>query len=51
MLATRLLYIIEQRLTALASEMGRTKTALATQAILQCIEDLGNYYYAEDCAQ
>ena len=36
MLAIRLPESIEQRLTALASETGRTKTALAREAMEKC---------------
>lgn len=47
MLAIRLPEAIEQRLAALASETGRTKTALAREAILEYIDDLEDYYLAE----
>ncbi len=47
MLAIRLPEAIEQRLAALASETGRTKTALAREAILEHIDDLEDYYLAE----
>jgi RHH-type rel operon transcriptional repressor/antitoxin RelB len=47
MLAIRLPDAIEQRLAALASETGRTKTALAREAILEYIDDLEDYYLAE----
>ena len=47
MLAIRLPDAIEQRLAALASETGRTKTALAREAILEYIDDLEDYHLAE----
>lgn len=47
MLAIRLPEEIEERLDALASETGRTKTALAREAILEYIDDLEDYYLAE----
>ena len=47
MLAIRLPDAIEQRLTALAAETGRTKTALAREAILEYIDDLEDYHLAE----
>jgi RHH-type rel operon transcriptional repressor/antitoxin RelB len=47
MLAIRLPEAIEQRLSALAAETGRTKTALAREAIVEFIEDLEDYYLAE----
>ncbi len=47
MLAIRLPEEIEARLSALASETGRTKTALAREAILEYIDDLEDYYLAE----
>ena len=47
MLAIRLPDDIEQRLAALASETGRTKTALAREAILEYIDDLEDYHLAE----
>jgi RHH-type transcriptional regulator, rel operon repressor / antitoxin RelB len=47
MLAIRLPDPIEQRLTALAAETGRTKTTLAREAILEYIDDLEDYYLAE----
>lgn len=40
MLAIRLPATIEERLNALASETGRTKTALAREAIVEYINDL-----------
>ena len=40
MLAIRLPDSIESRLAALAGETGRTKTALAREAILEYIDDL-----------
>lgn len=47
MLAIRLPETIEARLNALASETGRSKTALAREAILEYIDDLEDYYLAE----
>ena len=47
MLAIRLPDSIESRLNTLASETGRTKTALAREAIVEYIEDLEDYYLAE----
>ena len=47
MLAIRLPEAIEERLNALASETGRTKTTLAREAILEYIDDLEDYYLAE----
>jgi RHH-type rel operon transcriptional repressor/antitoxin RelB len=47
MLAIRLPEEIEQRLAVLAQETGRTKTALAREAILEFIDDLEDYYLAE----
>ena len=43
MLAIRLPQPIEDRLTALALETGRTKTTLAREAILEYIEDLEDF--------
>jgi RHH-type rel operon transcriptional repressor/antitoxin RelB len=45
--AIRLPDDIEQRLSALAIETGRTKTALAREAILEYIDDLEDYHLAE----
>lgn len=47
MLAIRLPKEIEARLDALAKATGRTKTYYATQAILEKIEELEDYYSAE----
>lgn len=47
MLAIRLPESIEERLNALAEETGRTKTALAREAIAEYIDDLEDYYLAE----
>lgn len=47
MLAIRLPESIEQRLHSLAAETGRTKTALAREAIVEHIDDLEDYYLAE----
>jgi RHH-type rel operon transcriptional repressor/antitoxin RelB len=47
MLAIRLPDTIEERLNNLAAETGRTKTALAREAIVEFIDDLEDYYLAE----
>ena len=47
MLVIRLPESIEERLNALAEETGRTKTALAREAIAEYIDDLEDYYLAE----
>ena len=47
MLAIRLPESIEERLTALAGETGRTKTSLVREAILEYIDDLEDYHLAE----
>lgn len=47
MLAIRLPETMEQRLNQLAAETGRTKTALAREAIAEYIDDLEDYYLAE----
>lgn len=47
MLAIRLPDAIESRLASLAYEPGRTKTALAREAIVEYIDDLEDYYLAE----
>ncbi|MGL5040265.1 MAG: type II toxin-antitoxin system RelB family antitoxin [Aeromonas sp.] len=47
MLAIRLPSEIEDRLTHLAQETGRTKTYYAREAILTHLEDLEDYYLAE----
>jgi RHH-type rel operon transcriptional repressor/antitoxin RelB len=47
MLAIRLPEKIEERLNSLALETGRTKTALAREAIAEYIDDLEDYYLAE----
>ena len=47
MLAIRLTPDIEARLTRLTQETGRTKTALAREAILEHLDDLEDYYLAE----
>ncbi|MDP2107663.1 MAG: DUF6290 family protein [Rhodocyclaceae bacterium] len=47
MLAIRLPDAIEDRLDSLATETGRTKTALAREAILEYIDDLEDFYLAE----
>jgi Predicted DNA-binding protein with an HTH domain len=47
MLAIRLPEAIEARLNALAAETGRSKTALAREAIAEYIDDLEDFYLAE----
>ena len=47
MLAIRLSEGIEKRLNSLAIESGKTKTALAREAILEYIDDLEDFYLAE----
>lgn len=47
MLAIRLPEPLEERLGVLATETGRTKTALAREAIVEYIDDLEDYYLAE----
>ena len=47
MLAIRLPESLEERLGALAAETGRSKTALAREAILEYIDDLEDFYLAE----
>jgi RHH-type transcriptional regulator, rel operon repressor / antitoxin RelB len=47
MLAIEIPDSIEERLTLLAAESGRTKTALAHEAILEYIDDLEDFYLAE----
>ena len=47
MLAIRLPDDIEMRLASLAAETGRTKSALAREAILEYIDDLEDLYLAE----
>ena len=51
MLAIRLPADIELRLASLAAETGRTKTALAREAILEYIDDLEDLYLAESRAR
>jgi len=51
MLAIRLPEAIEERLNTLARKSGRTKTALAREAILEHIDDLEDYYLAETRAR
>lgn len=48
MLAIRLPEEIEKRLASLAEKTGRTKTFYAREAILAHIEDLEDYYLAEE---
>lgn len=47
MLAIRLPPDIEARLERLTQETGRTKTALAREAILEHLDDLEDFYLAE----
>ena len=47
MLAIRLPDSIEERLNTLAAKTGRSKTALAREAIVEYIDDLEDYYLAE----
>ena len=47
MLAIRLTPDIEDRLNRLTRETGRSKTALAREAILEHIDDLEDFYLAE----
>lgn len=51
MLAIRLKPEIEKRLADLAKKTGRTKTFYARQAIIQHLEDLEDYYLADDAAK
>jgi RHH-type rel operon transcriptional repressor/antitoxin RelB len=48
MLAIRLSKDIEERLDRLARTTGRTKTFYARQAILEHLDDLEDYYLAEE---
>jgi len=48
MLALRLPQEIETRLTALAHRTGRSKSYYAKEAILAYLEDLEDYYLAEE---
>ena len=47
MLAIRLTPDTEDRLNRLTQETGRTKTALAREAILEHLDDLEDFYLAE----
>lgn len=47
MLAIRLPEEIEERLSSLAKQTGRTKTFYAREAILRYLEDLEDVYLAE----
>lgn len=47
MLAIRLTETIEKRLASLAAATGRTKTALAREAIVEYIGDLEDLYLAQ----
>lgn len=48
MLAIRLDPALEERLTALAAKTGRTKTFYARAAIAEYIEDLEDYFLADE---
>lgn len=48
MLALRLPAEIEDRLAALAAKTGRTKAFYAREAILSHLEELEDYYLAEE---
>jgi RHH-type rel operon transcriptional repressor/antitoxin RelB len=51
MLAIRLPVDIEERLNRLTLETGRTKTALAREAILEHLDDLEDFYLAQSRAR
>ena len=51
MLAIRLPEDIENRLSHLAQETGRTKTYYAREAILKHLSNLEDYYLAESVSQ
>lgn len=51
MLAIRLPEALESRLDALAHETGRTRSALAREAIIEYIDDLEDFYLAESRAR
>lgn len=48
MLAIRLPADLEERLEALVRKTGRTKTYYAREAIVEYLEDLEDFYLAED---
>jgi len=48
MLAVRLPEEIEKRLEKLAKKTGRTKSYYVRQAILEYLEDMEDYYLAEE---
>ncbi|MGH8750302.1 MAG: type II toxin-antitoxin system RelB family antitoxin [Burkholderiales bacterium] len=48
MLALRLPEEIEKRLALLAKKTGRTKTFYVREALLEYLEDLEDYYLAEE---
>ena len=48
MLAIRLPAEIEKRLEELAKKTGRTKSFYVRQAILEYLEDLEDFYFAEE---
>ena len=51
MLAIRLPVDIEERLNRLTLKTGRTKTALAREAILEHLDDLEDFYLAQSRAR
>lgn len=51
MLAIRLPEQIEKRLDALVKQTGRSKTYYAREAILEYLDDLEDYYLAEQRMQ
>ncbi len=51
MLALRLPQELENRLTDLAKKTGRTKSYYAREAIIEYIDDLEDYYLAEQISQ
>ena len=48
MLAIRLTADIEQRLQSLSEKTGRTKTYYAKEAIINYLQDMEDYYLAEE---
>lgn len=48
MLAVRLPKEIEDRLAAMAAKTGRTKTFYVKEAVMKHLEDLEDYYLAEE---
>jgi RHH-type transcriptional regulator, rel operon repressor / antitoxin RelB len=51
MLALRLPKDLEERLALMADKTGRTKSALARQAIIDNIEDMEDYYLAKQALE